>query len=183
MDFRFNAEAYRNSVAHWQEKRQGDNHTIILAAMDRKTRTLYAKYGVFKGQKVQLVTIRPLISAGWDRMKNRTVFSVIGINQPVLAANEWLGYNWLEDIERRSKGILPDGFPYAVRRFLLEGNEFDSTLASPKVYRWLSNLCGRLSLTPGDAAEREAARLLLLAEGKNEQFAVLADNMELEVAA
>ena len=167
IEFKFNPIAFQNSVAHWQERQQGDNHTIIIAAIDRKTRVVNeAKYGQFKGQKIQLVTIRPLVSAGYDRFHQRPFFSISATYQPALAANEWMGVSWLDDIERRTKGCLGgEDIPYPVRCFLLEGNNADARFASTPVYRWLSQLFGAVSQKPGDAAAKESARLARIADG------------------
>lgn len=188
LQFNFNSQAFNNTVELLQERQRGDTNNIILAVIDRKSRPVEARHGVLKGQRVQLVTIRPIVSAGWDGMKNRPVFSVSGLNRPVLAANEWMGFNWLEDITRRTKACLKgEDFPLHVRRFLLEGNGPDASFANVEVYGYLSQLYAAISREPGDLAARESARLAdLAAVAKPSLLVSLAPAFaprELEVAA
>lgn len=164
--YKFNEKAFKNTVAYRQERAHGDQMTIILAAIDRKSRPVMAKEGELRGQLVELVTIRPLVSAGYDGLKRKKVYSVVGIHGPMLASSEWLSHAWVEDIIRRVKAIMPEGMPYAVRRFLLEGNGENHEFATARVYRWLSSFYSRLSLEPDDVAARESVRLLALAEEK-----------------
>lgn len=167
IEFRFNRIAFQNSVAHWQERQRGDNNTIIIAALDRKTRIVTAKFGAHKGQRVQLATIRPIASAGFDRFKNRPFFTISATYQPALAADEWMPKTWLDDIERRTKGCLCGDLPYQVKRFLLEGNNAGASFGNQMaVYEYLSRLYGAISQTPGDAADKESARLAGIALAK-----------------
>jgi hypothetical protein len=164
LEFNFNRDAYLNTVARCQERTHGDSNTIILAVIDRKTRTLIARYGQFKNQKVQLATVRPIVSAGWDAMKGRPFLSSMSLLRPALAANEWMGVRWVEDILRRTKACFNgEDIPYEVKRFLLTGNDLSANFANAQVYEWLSQLYGAVSLSAGDAAEREAARLKAIA--------------------
>lgn len=181
MNFRFNQESFRNSVAHYQERLAGDNHTIIIGIVDRITRPVQGKIYPYVGKKIEKVTLRPFFTAGYDGFNKKPFSTVIRGDAPVWSVSEWAETRWVESIIRRNKSIMPDGLPYAVRQYLMSGGP-DSSLATPKVYRWLSQFYAKMSLEPDDAAARESERLAQMAEDKNYQFALRADAMELVVA-
>lgn len=183
MDFRFNQEAFRNSVAHWQERQAGDNHTIIIGIVDRITRPVEGKIHPYVGKRIEKVTLRPFFTAGYDGGNKKPFSTVIRGDAPVWSVEEWAETRWVEDILRRTKSIIPDGMPYTVRQYLMSGGP-DSSLASPKIYRWLSVFYGKMSLAPDDSAARESARLLEMAQAReNTRLVIPVGLSQVEVAA
>lgn len=183
MNFRFNQDAFRNSVAHWQERNAGDNHTIIIGIVDRITRPVCGKIFPYVGKKIEKVTLRPFFTAGYNGFDKKPFSTVIRGDAPVWSVEEWAETRWVEDILRRTKSIIPDGMPYVVRQYLMSGGP-DSSLATPKVLNWLSQFYAKMVMTPGDAAARESERLLGMAEAKENAGLVVPVNLsQLEVAA
>lgn len=183
MNFRFNQDAFRNTVAHCQERARGDNHTIIIGIVDRITRPVQGNIHPYVGKKIEKVTLRPVFTAGYDGFNKKPFSTVVRGDAPVWSVREWAETRWVEDMIRRNKAIMPDGLPYAVRQYLMSGGP-DSTLATPKVLNWLSQFYTKMILTPGDAAERESARLMEMARAKeNERLIVPISLSQMEVAA
>lgn len=183
MNFRFNQESFRNSVAHWQERQAGDNHTIIIGIVDRITRPVQGKIYPYVGKRIEKITLRPFFTAGYDGFNKKPFSTVIRGDAPVWSVQEWAETKWVEDMIRRNKAIMPDGLPYVVRQYLMSGGP-DSSLATPKVLNWLSQFYAKMVLTPDDAAARESARLLEMAQAKeNTRLVIPAGLSRMEVAA
>lgn len=183
MNFRFNQESFRNSVAHWQERNAGDNHTIIIGIVDRITRPVCGKISPYVGKKIEKVTLRPFFTAGYDGFNNKPFSTVIRGDAPVWSVGEWAETRWVEDMVRRNKSIMPDGLPYPVRQYLMSGGP-DSNLATPKVLNWMSQFYAKMTLVPDDAAARESVRLLEMARAKeNTRLVIPVGLSQLGVAA
>lgn len=183
MDFRFNQEAFRNTVAHCQERASGDNHTIIIGIVDRITRPVEGKIYPYVGKRIEKVTLRPFFTAGYDGSNKKPFSTVIRGDAPVWSVQEWAETKWVEDMIRRNKAIMPDGLPIPVRNYLMIGI-LNQKYATPKVYRWLSQFYAKMVLTPDDAAARESERLMGMAEAKENAGLVIPVGLsQLEVTA
>lgn len=183
MNFRFNQEAFRNTVAHCQERNAGDNHTIIIGIVDRITRPVQGTIYPYVGKKIEKVTLRPVFTAGYNEFDKKPFSTVIRGDAPVWSVQEWAETKWVEDMVRRNKAIMPDGLPYAVRQYLMSGGP-DSDLATPKVLNWLSQFYTKMVLVPDDAAARESVRLLEMAHAKeNTRLVIPVGLSQVEVAA
>ena len=136
---------------------------LLLTIVQEDGRPLEAKFGDLQGQIVQLITYRPIVGVGYDRQARSFRYSVYGLNTSVLA-HQWVRYADVQEMKRLYKAFLPDGIPFAVRRFLLEGGVAGaSKMDTPRVLDWLARFYLKLSRKPGDYAEVESQKLFNLA--------------------
>ena len=162
MNFRFYSELLHARVQQLEEewrRMKHDDHQILLAVVDQKTRSVNLQFNTMAGQEGMLVSIRPLVTVQYEHARRAFYYSVHGVLTST-SEQTWMPTAALKEIQRRYKVYFPDGLPIPVKHYLLIGAAESTQFETPRIINFLSHIYRKLSRAPGDGAEREANRLV-----------------------